>query len=136
METVSLDALTAMDSLLSEDELMVRDTVRQFVAEKILPDIGRHFEEQTFPDELIPQIGALGLLGQVDHPTVVAAQERIIASAKAAGMPVGSGLPVDPAFARLQADRGVQWLQIGGDCGYMVRFAEDMAASVRSQLAG
>ena len=80
--------------------------------------------------------GALGLLGQVDHPTVVAAQERIIASAKSAGLPVGSGMPVDPAFARLQAERGVQWLQIGGDCRYMVQFAEDMAASVRSLLAG
>lgn len=63
METVSLDALTAMEPLLSEDELMVRDTVRGFVAEKVLPDIARHFEEQTFPDELIPQIGELGLLG-------------------------------------------------------------------------
>ncbi len=63
MEPVSLDALTALEPLLSEEELLARDTVRRFVADKILPGIGEHFERSTFPDELIPQIGELGLLG-------------------------------------------------------------------------
>jgi glutaryl-CoA dehydrogenase len=51
------------DSLLSEEERMVRDTVRKFVQERVLPIIGEHFEAGTFPRELIPEIAELGLLG-------------------------------------------------------------------------
>jgi glutaryl-CoA dehydrogenase len=52
-----------IDHLLSEEERMVRDTVRKFVSERILPIIGDHFEAGTFPRELIPEIADLGLLG-------------------------------------------------------------------------
>ena len=63
MEPITIDALTALEPLLSEEELMARDTVRKFVAEKVLPDIGDHFEKHTFPDQLIPEFGRIGLLG-------------------------------------------------------------------------
>ena len=52
-----------IDHLLSEEERMVRDTVRKFVSERVLPIIGEHFEAGTFPRELIPAIAELGLLG-------------------------------------------------------------------------
>jgi glutaryl-CoA dehydrogenase len=52
-----------IDHLLSEEERMVRDTVRKFVNERVLPIIGEHFEAGTFPRELIPEVAALGLLG-------------------------------------------------------------------------
>ncbi len=52
-----------IDHLLSEEERMVRDTVRKFVRERVLPIIGEHFEAGTFPRELIPEIAELGLLG-------------------------------------------------------------------------
>ncbi len=52
-----------IDSLLSEEERMVRDTVRKFVNERVLPIIGEHFEAGTFPRELIPTLAELGLLG-------------------------------------------------------------------------
>jgi glutaryl-CoA dehydrogenase len=52
-----------VDDLLSEDEKMVRGTVRAFVNEKVIPVIERHFEEATFPADLIPRMGGLGLLG-------------------------------------------------------------------------
>ena len=52
-----------IDSLLGEDERMVRDTVREFVRERVLPIIGEHFEAGTFPRELIPEIAQLGLFG-------------------------------------------------------------------------
>jgi len=52
-----------IDHLLSEEERMVRDTVRKFVQERVLPIIGEHFEAGTFPRELIPEIAELGLLG-------------------------------------------------------------------------
>jgi glutaryl-CoA dehydrogenase len=52
-----------VDHLLSEEERMVRDTVRKFVGERVLPIIGEHFEAGTFPRDLIPEIAGLGLLG-------------------------------------------------------------------------
>src|SRR5690242_7709220 len=52
-----------IDSLLSEEERMVRDTVRKFVNERVLPIIGEHFEAGTFPRELIPEVAEMGLLG-------------------------------------------------------------------------
>src|SRR5437588_10249234 len=52
-----------LDHLLSEEERLVRDTVRKFVQERVLPIIGEHFEAATFPRELIPTIAELGLLG-------------------------------------------------------------------------
>ncbi|HEV2458780.1 MAG TPA: acyl-CoA dehydrogenase family protein [Ktedonobacterales bacterium] len=52
-----------INSLLSDDERLVRDTVRDFVRERVLPIIGEHFEEGTFPKELIPQVAELGLFG-------------------------------------------------------------------------
>ena len=52
-----------IDDLLTDEERMVRDTVRRFVDERVIPIIDKHFEEATFPTELIPQLAELGLLG-------------------------------------------------------------------------
>jgi glutaryl-CoA dehydrogenase len=52
-----------LDALLDEEERMIRDTVREFVTDEVLPVIEEHFREGTFPDHLIPKIGELGLLG-------------------------------------------------------------------------
>ena len=52
-----------VDSLLTDDERLVRDTVRALVRERLLPVIGDHFEAGTFPRELVSDIGGLGLLG-------------------------------------------------------------------------
>jgi glutaryl-CoA dehydrogenase len=51
------------DDLLSEEEKLVRGTVRAFVSEKVLPIIDRHFEDATFPGHLIPEMGELGMYG-------------------------------------------------------------------------
>jgi glutaryl-CoA dehydrogenase len=52
-----------IDSLLSEDERAVRDSVRSFVDERILPIIGNCYVEGRFPMELIPEMGELGVFG-------------------------------------------------------------------------
>ena len=44
-----------IDDLLSDEERMVRDTVRRFVDERVVPIIDKHFEAATFPSELIPE---------------------------------------------------------------------------------
>jgi glutaryl-CoA dehydrogenase len=53
----------ATDRLLSEEEVLIRDTVRRFVADRVVPDVGDWFERGVFPRELIKEIAALGLLG-------------------------------------------------------------------------
>src|SRR5260221_11092436 len=63
VQTPPATDLYNIDALLSEEERMVRDTVRKFVNERVLPVIGEHFEAGTFPRELIPTIAELGLLG-------------------------------------------------------------------------
>jgi alkylation response protein AidB-like acyl-CoA dehydrogenase len=45
------------------EERAIRDTVRAFVDQRILPTIADHFEQGTFPTDLIPEIARLGLLG-------------------------------------------------------------------------
>jgi glutaryl-CoA dehydrogenase len=51
------------DDLLSEEERLVRDTVRVFVTEKVLPVIEEHFRSGTFPAHLVPEMARIGLLG-------------------------------------------------------------------------
>ncbi len=63
VQAPSATDLYNIDHLLSEEERMVRDTVRKFVSERVLPIIGEHFEAGTFPRHLIPEIAKLGLLG-------------------------------------------------------------------------
>ena len=52
-----------VDSLLSEEERMVRDTIREWVEDRVVPVIGDAYVERRFPTELIPEIGGLGMLG-------------------------------------------------------------------------
>ena len=52
-----------LDRLLSDEERDIRDTVRAFVADRVLPHVGRWFEEARSPVELAPKLGELGVLG-------------------------------------------------------------------------
>ncbi len=52
-----------LNSQLSDEERMMRDSVRQFVTERINPVIADCYEEGRFPKELIPEFAQLGLLG-------------------------------------------------------------------------
>jgi glutaryl-CoA dehydrogenase len=64
-ERPALDPLDylATDALLDDEERTIRDTVREFVRAHVLSDVGDWFEKGTFPRELIPELGKLGLLG-------------------------------------------------------------------------
>ena len=52
-----------IDSVLSEEERAVRDSVRRFVDERVLPIIGDAYVQGRFPRELIPELGELGVFG-------------------------------------------------------------------------
>ncbi|HEX9824787.1 MAG TPA: acyl-CoA dehydrogenase family protein [Actinomycetota bacterium] len=56
--------LLEIDALLSDEERMTRDTVRDWVRSRVLPEIGEWFERGEIPSEqLAKELGALGLLG-------------------------------------------------------------------------
>ncbi|MBF6619607.1 MAG: acyl-CoA dehydrogenase family protein [Patulibacter sp.] len=52
-----------VDHLLDDEERAIRDTVRSFVQDKVLPDVGDWFENASAPKELFPELGKLGVLG-------------------------------------------------------------------------
>jgi glutaryl-CoA dehydrogenase len=56
-----------LDSLLSAEEIELRDRVRAFVRERITPNIKRWYETAHFPREIATEMGALGLLGMHLH---------------------------------------------------------------------
>ena len=52
-----------IQSLLSEEELMIRDLVREFVTEEIIPIIEKYNREGKFPLQLVPKMAEIGLFG-------------------------------------------------------------------------
>ncbi len=61
-EPVGSDLLR-IDDQLTDEERLVRDTVRKFAADRIMPHIADWFEAGTLPKDLVPELGQLGLLG-------------------------------------------------------------------------
>ena len=62
-EPMTLDTLSALDAHLSEEERMIRDTVRRFVRERYLPRAGELYEKEEFPMDVVPELAEMGLLG-------------------------------------------------------------------------
>jgi glutaryl-CoA dehydrogenase len=56
-----------IDALLTDDERLIRDTVRAFVRDRVLPNIAQWFEDHTFPVAMAKELGDLGLLGMHLH---------------------------------------------------------------------
>lgn len=52
-----------IEELFTEEERLVRDTVRQFVDDEVIPIIEKHYREGTFPMHLVPKLAELGLFG-------------------------------------------------------------------------
>ena len=52
-----------LDDLLTEEQRMVRDTIREFVSEQVVPHIAEHARAGTFPLDLVPLLGELNVFG-------------------------------------------------------------------------
>jgi glutaryl-CoA dehydrogenase len=52
-----------LDTLLSEEEKLVRQTARQFVEERVIPVIKDCYNEGRFPSSLVPEMGEMGFFG-------------------------------------------------------------------------
>ncbi len=51
------------ESLFSPEELLIRDSVREFTEKEIIPVIDKHYRDGTFPTDLVQKMAELGLLG-------------------------------------------------------------------------
>src|SRR5213595_2647408 len=60
---ISATDVLSIDRLLDDEERLIRETVRRFVDDRVLPNVAEWFEEARIPVELAPEIGKLGLLG-------------------------------------------------------------------------
>ena len=63
MTHTDVSALLNFDSQLTEEEILIQRTVRDFVARRIKPHIAEWFEQETSPRDIAMELGALGLLG-------------------------------------------------------------------------
>ncbi|WP_159706824.1 acyl-CoA dehydrogenase family protein [Arthrobacter sp. 18067] len=61
--TTNTSDVLALDSLLTADEVALRDRVRDYTAQRIRPNIARWYEDAVFPREIAPELGELGVLG-------------------------------------------------------------------------
>lgn len=112
----------SIDSLLSEDEILVRSTVRQFVDDKVLPIIERHNRAGTFPRELVAEMAQLGMFGatlparygcaemnNVAYGLVMQELERGDSSIRSFAS-VQSALVMYPIFAFGSEEQKMRWL--------------------------
>src|SRR2546430_9312992 len=111
----------AIESLLSEEERMIRDAVRDWVESEFLPLITDHHRAGTFPVELIPKLGELGAFGaalkgygcaglsNVAYGLIMQELERGDAGLRS-GASVQSGLVMYPIYAYGSEAQKDTWL--------------------------
>ena len=75
--------------------------------------------------------GALGCLGQMEHPELIEAMETVIAAGQRTKLPVGIGMGADQDLARSWIAKGVSWVQLGCDFEYLVRDTDTLFAPWR-----
>ncbi|MBM3262595.1 MAG: 4-hydroxy-3-methylbut-2-en-1-yl diphosphate synthase [candidate division Zixibacteria bacterium] len=75
--------------------------------------------------------GSMGLLGQPNHPDVVQMMETVIDTGRKAGLSIGMGMGTDLDFAVRWMKRGVQWLQLGCDFGYLIERFDGLSKAIR-----
>ena len=90
--TVNVMDLVGFDSLLNEDEIALRSTVREFVDATIRPNIAEWYEKAVFPLEIVPEMAKLGLLGM--HRKGYGCAGRSAGEYGLAGAELEAGIPV------------------------------------------
>ncbi|MCC7359078.1 MAG: hypothetical protein IT317_06360 [Anaerolineales bacterium] len=80
--------------------------------------------------------GSMGLLGQTNHPEVVAVMERVITAARRAGLFAGQSIGGGPEAQAGWVRRGAQWLSVGNDMGFLMEGARQQAGGIRQLVAG
>lgn len=111
-----------IESLLTEEEILVRNSVREFVEDEVIPIIEKHYREGTFPFDLVPKLGELGVFGltlpqeygcaglnNVAYGLVMQELERGDSGVRSFAS-VQSGLVMYPIFAFGSDEQKKKWL--------------------------
>ena len=110
-----------LDGLLSEEERMVRDAVRDWVSERYLPKVEKAYRDGTFPKEVIPELAELGTLGgnldYADFPRLGAVAYGLVMQELERGdsglrsfVSVQGALVMYPIWRYADEDTKAQWL--------------------------
>ena len=67
MKATPLLDLFAIEELWTEEQRIVRDSVRRFSRQEFRPGVAQWYLDEVFPNELIPGLGELGVLGANLH---------------------------------------------------------------------
>ncbi|MGC8777071.1 MAG: HpcH/HpaI aldolase family protein [Candidatus Caldatribacteriaceae bacterium] len=78
--------------------------------------------------------GSLGLLGQIRHPRVVSAIDQVIAKARERNIPVGIATPLPEEEAWQWIEKGVQFLTVGTDYGFLARSVDAAVSALQARL--
>ena len=116
-----------LDALLDEEEIAIRELVREWVDREVLPTIGEHYVNRTFPRELIAPMGELGFYGanlpveygcaglnNVAYGLIMQELERADSGVRSF-VSVQSALVMYPIFAFGSEDQRRAWLPRRGD---------------------
>lgn len=118
--------LINFDSLLSKEELALRDKVRRFVRERIKPNIAQWYDKAVFPTEIIPEMAELGLLGMHLDSYGCAGRSAVEYGIAAAEMEAGdSGLRT---FMSVQGSLAMSAIHKHGSAQHKEQWLEQMAA--------
>ena len=110
-----------VDSLFNEQELLVRQTARQFVDERVLPEMRECYRDACFPGALIPEMGRLGFFGanlegygcagmsNVEYGLIMQELERGDSGVRSFAS-VQGGLVMYPIFTYGSDEQKQQWL--------------------------
>src|SRR4029453_2688103 len=113
-----------IESLLSEEDRMIRDAVRDWVEAEFLPVVGEHHRPGTFPVSLSPKLGELGVFGatlkgygcagldSVAYGLIMAELERGDSGLRSAAS-VQSGLVMYPIYSEGSDPPEGEWLPPG-----------------------
>ncbi|MCX7667394.1 MAG: aldolase/citrate lyase family protein [Atribacterota bacterium] len=79
--------------------------------------------------------GSLGVLGEINHPQVIASINHVIAKTKEKNIPVGIATPLSEEEAWRWMEREVQFLTVGTDYGFLARSADVLVDRLRAKCS-
>jgi len=115
----------------ADDQVFVSVQIERIEALEQVEDIARIPGLDSLVLGPMDLSASLGHLGEVDHPQVEAAMDRVITAARDAGVLVGMGMGAQPQLAAQWAERGVDWIQLGCDFEYLVNGAHALFEGFR-----
>ena len=74
---------------------------------------------------------ALGHTGDLRHPEVLEAMQRVVAAARSAGKYMGTGVGTYVPDIKCLTELGIQWMQCGDDYGYMIGHLTQLVDQIR-----